>query len=60
MLGDRRLARNFGDEGGLAREQLVECFDDVDSAELRPRLAAATGSGERADDAHATCRIAAV
>ena len=59
MFGDRRLARNFGDEGGLAREQLIERFDDVDPAELRPRLAAAAGSGERADDAHAARRAGA-
>ena len=57
MFGDRRLARNFGDQGGLAREQLVERFDDVDPAELRPRLIAATGSGERANDAHAICHV---
>src|SRR5262245_36593363 len=51
--------RDFGNEGGFAREQLIEGLDDVDPAELRPRLAAATGSGERADDAHAIGRAGA-
>jgi len=55
MLGDRRLARDFGNERRFARDEIIERFDDVDPAELRPRLVAATGSGERADDAHAIC-----
>ena len=59
MFCDCRLARDFGDEAGLAREQLIERFDDVDPAELRPRRVAATGSGERADDAHAARRAGA-
>jgi len=59
MLGDRRLARDFGNERRFARDEIIERFDDVDPAELRPRLVAATGSGERADDAHAICHVGA-
>ena len=55
MLRHRFLARNFGNDSRLARDEVIERFDDVYPAELRPRSLAATGPGERAHDPH--CRV---
>ncbi len=57
MLRHRRLARNLGNNGRLARDQLIERFDDLQAVELRPCRLAATGPGQRTDDAHPACRV---
>jgi hypothetical protein len=55
MLRHRRLARNFGNDSRLARDEVIERFDDVYPTELRSRSLAVTGPGERAHDPH--CRV---
>jgi len=57
MLRHGCLARNFGDDGGFARDEIIERVDDIDPAQLRARWLGAAGPGERADDPRAVCRV---
>ena len=56
MLHHRRLARHFGNNIWLARNEIIECLDDVDAGKFCPRGIAAPGPGERADDPHTALR----
>jgi len=53
MLRHRRLARNFGNNIWLARDELIERLHDVDAGKFCACDVAPPGSGERADDVHA-------
>jgi hypothetical protein len=57
MLRHRRLASDFGNNGRLARDELIERLEDVHAVELRLCRFAATGPGQRPDDAHPACRV---
>ena len=59
MLRHRRLARHFGNNIRLARNEIIERLDDVDAGKFCPRGLATPGPGERGNDPHAALRTSA-
>jgi hypothetical protein len=57
MVRHRPLTRNLGDNGRLARDQLIERLDDVHAVKFRPCRRAAPRLGQRTDDAYPARRI---